>query len=161
MLTAIYEEARFWFSTLAFRCRKRSMFFGFRRSVFNVENEFWFSKSFSSPIGRRTLCRKAKTLFGFWFSTLRPKCNIMNVQPGPPKNPKIVRFPFPRYSPSVKELQKIRQNRFCRVSERGSRYFDCNTCRYRRNYISFERVLTLSQIFWSYHEFSFPLSVTR
>ena len=70
MLTAIYEEARFWFSTLAFRHRKRSMFIGFRRSVFDVENEFWFSTSFSLPIpfsgiGRRTLCRKAKTLFGF------------------------------------------------------------------------------------------------
>ena len=37
----------------------------------NVENEFWFSTSFSLPIGRRTLCRKAKTLFGFWFSTSR------------------------------------------------------------------------------------------
>ena len=38
MLTAIYEEARFWFSTLAFRRLKRSKFFVF----FNVENEFWF-----------------------------------------------------------------------------------------------------------------------
>ena len=71
MLAAIYEEARFCFSTLAFRRRKRSMFFGFRASVFDVENEFWFSTSFSLPIGRRTLCRKAKTLFGFWFSTSR------------------------------------------------------------------------------------------
>ena len=64
------ESQIFWFSTRAFRRRKRSMFFGFRRSVFNVENEFWFSTSFSLPIpfsgiGRRTLCRKAKTLFGF------------------------------------------------------------------------------------------------
>ena len=43
MLTAIYEEARFWFSTLAFRRRKRSMFFGFRRSVFNrVFGDFLF-----------------------------------------------------------------------------------------------------------------------
>ena len=49
----------------------KKLVFGFRRSVFNVENEFWFSTSFSLPIGRRTLCRKAKTLFGFWFSTSR------------------------------------------------------------------------------------------
>ena len=67
MLTAaIYEEARFWFSTLAFRRRERSMFFGFRRSVFNVENEFWFSTSFSLPIGRRTLSL-SKSKNTFWF----------------------------------------------------------------------------------------------
>ena len=40
--TGIYEEARFWFSTLAFRRRKRSMFFGFRPSVFNTVFAKWF-----------------------------------------------------------------------------------------------------------------------
>ena len=132
MLAAIYEEARFCFSTLAFRRRKRSMFFGFRASVFDFENEFWFSTSFSWPIGigRRTLCQKAKTLFGFSFlHVLHPK-----GEQNPVENVFVFKVAFSLQLVEQKWRVLAKQGVMLSFDEEGPRKFERKKRAFRYNF---------------------------
>ena len=58
----------FAFRPLLFDVEKGACFLVFEPPFSTTKTSFVFRLR---PIGRRTLCRKAKTLFGFWFSTSR------------------------------------------------------------------------------------------
>ena len=67
MLTAIYEEARFWFSTLAFRRRKRSIFLVFDAPFSMPKTSFGFRNHFLYRlVGERCVEKQKRFLvFGF------------------------------------------------------------------------------------------------